>query len=477
LTDSSATRPVLFALALAALAGCREAELPAAPGTEGRAKAVPLAAKPPLGWNSWNSFGVSVTEEQVRANAAYMAERLKPHGYEYVVIDMGWYLPPEVGLSRFKEPDPPQAIDDHGRLVPDPVKFPSSAGGKGLAPLADYVHGLGLKLGIHVMRGIPRQAVAAGTTVAGTSVAAGDVVDEGSSCDWYHGMRGVDVDRPGGREYYDSIVRLYGEWGVDYIKADDMSHPYHAREIEALAAAIERSGRPIVLSLSPGATPLDEADHVKAHAQMWRISSDFWDHWPLLERQFELCRLWQPHVGPGHWPDADMLPLGRLRLNGADDYAARVMGHSVDEITDEESRLTSAEQRTLLTLWSIFRSPLMMGGHLPATDDSTLDLLTNDEVLAVNQAGTNNRVVRSEGDREIWAADEPGTGAVYAAFFNKGAEKTRLVRLETKDVGLPGRVQVRDLWRRSDAGEFDGSIAAEVEPHGAVLVKMWPAGD
>jgi len=359
--------------------------------------------------------------------------------------------------------------------VPDPVKFPSSTGGRGLAPLAEYVHGLGLKLGIHVMRGIPRQAIAAGTTVEGTSVVAGDVVYKASSCDWYDGMRGVDVGRPGGQEYYDSIARLYAAWGVDYIKADDMSHPYHAREIEALSTAIARSGRPIVLSLSPGATPPAEAEHVKAHAQMWRISPDFWDHWPLLERQFELCRLWQPHVGPGHWPDADMLPLGRLRLTGADDYAARVMGLSVDEITDEPSRLTPAEQRTLLTLWSIFRSPLMMGGHLPATDESTLELLTNDEVLAVDQASTNNRELRAEGDRVVWAADEPGTGAVYAAFFNKGAAKTRLVRLEMKDVGLPERVEVRDLWRRSGAGEFQGSIAAEVEPHGAVLVKMWPA--
>jgi len=457
-------------------AGCRDGRKATAPAEvgEGRRPTV-LAERPPMGWNSWNSFGVTVTEEQVRANAAYMAEKLKAHGWEYVVVDLGWYLPPQIDTSTFKMKDPPQAIDTHGRLVPDVSKFPSAAGGRGFKPLADSVHGLGLKFGIHIMRGIPRQADAEGVTIAGTDVLSSRVFDKADVCDWYHGMYGVDTTKPGGQEYYDALVALYAQWGVDYIKADDMSRPYHAAEIEALARAIDKAGRPMVLSLSPGATPIEEAEHVKRHANLWRISPDFWDHWPLLERQFALCRRWQGHVSPGHWPNADMLPLGKLRVTGPDDYVAEQMGLSMKEITNENSRLTPAEQRTLMTLWSIFRSPLMMGGHLPENDEDTLALLTNDEVLAVNQASTHNRELRAEGDRVIWAADDPASDAVYVAFFNKGAEKTRLVVLDMKDVGLPSRVQARDLWRRADVGEFDGTISVEVEPHGAVLLRLSPA--
>lgn len=454
---------------------CRDGRVETDRGAGDPAPQTVLAERPPMGWNSWNSFGVTVTEAQVRANADYMAEHLRSHGWEYVVVDLGWYLPPGIDTSSFKMKKPPQAIDAHGRLVPDPVKFPSAADGRGLRPLADYVHGRGLKLGIHVMRGIPWQAAAQEVTIAGTGHAASAVVDEGDVCEWYHGMYGVDTTKPGGQEYYDSLAALYGEWGVDYVKADDMSRPYHEAEIEALAAALGKAGRPIVLSLSPGSTPIERAPHVKEHAQLWRISPDFWDHWPLLERQFDLCRLWQPHVGPGHWPDADMLPLGKLRVTGPDDYVAEQMGRTAEEITDEYTRLSPAEQRTLMTLWSIFRSPLMMGGHLPDNDEATLALLTNDEVLAVNQRGTRGRELRSEGDRVVWAAEDPTSDAVYVALFNKGAEKTRLVRVELETLGLQGRVAARDLWRRSDVGEFEGSLAAEVEPHGAVFLKLSPS--
>jgi hypothetical protein len=431
-----------------------------------------LAERPPMGWNSWNSFGVTVNEAQVKANADYMARHLKRFGWEYVVVDLGWYLPPEIDTPGFKVPRPPQQMDSHGRLLPDPRKFPSAAHGRGFAPLADYVHGLGLKFGIHIMRGVPWQAGRDGIVVAGTSVPASAIMDPGRKCEWYHGLVGVHTARPGGQAYYDSIVALYAEWGVDYIKADDMSRPYDEAEIEALARAIRKSGRPIVLSLSPGATPIEKAGHVKAHAQLWRISNDFWDVWRLLDQQFAFARRWQPHVGLGHWPDADMLPLGKLRLS-PDDYVAEQMGLTTREVTDEYSRFTKAEKHTLLTLWSMIRSPLMMGGHLPENDALTLELLTNEEVIEVDQASERNREVLAEGTSVVWAADAPD-GGTYVALFNRG-ETRREVSVPLAVLGVSGAFSVRDLWKRAPRGETSSRVAAEVDPHGAVLLKLSPA--
>ena len=267
-----------------------------------------LAPTPPMGWNSWDCFGVTVNEDQVKANAIYMAEKLKSFGWEYIVVDLGWYLPPEINTATFKMMHPPQSIDEYGRLIPDMVKFPSASGGQGFKPLADYIHSLGLKFGIHIMRGIPWQAVVSKSPVYGTSLKADQVCNPDDSCSWYNGMKGVDMSKPGSQEYYNSILSLYAGWGVDFIKADDMSSPYHAGEIEGLSKAISHSGRPVILSLSPGAAPLERADHLNKFANMWRISGDFWDYWPLLKKQFDLCRQWQYNIRPNHWPDADMLP-------------------------------------------------------------------------------------------------------------------------------------------------------------------------
>lgn len=452
---------------LASLLGLVAAVAIAAPAAAGAR----LAERPPMGWNSWNSFGVTVNEAQVKANADYMAKHLKRFGWEYVVVDLGWYLPPEIDTSTFKMKSPPQETDAHGRLVPHPGEFPSAAGGRGFKPLADYVHGLGLKLGIHIMRGIPWQAEREAVRIAGTSLPARGVMDKTAVCGWYSGMYGVDTTKPGGQEYYDSLVALYAEWGVDYVKADDMSRPYHQGEITALAEAIRKSPRPMVLSLSPGATPIEKAEHVKAHANLWRISPDFWDLWKLLDRQFELCRQWSAHVGPGHWPDADMLPLGKLRIS-PDDYVAEQMGLTMKQITNEYSRFTDPEKYTLVTLWSIFRSPLMMGGHLPENDALTLQLLTNEEVLEVNQASARNREVLAEGKAVAWAADA-ADGGTYVALFNRG-ERTAAVEVPLARLGLAGPLRVRDLWARSERGEASGSVRAEVEPHGAVLLKLFP---
>ncbi len=431
-----------------------------------------LAETPPMGWNSWDSFGVDVTEADVKANADYMSLNLRRYGWEYIVVDLAWYIPPELTTWTFKTENPPQRIDEYGRLLPDMEKFPSASEGQGFKPLADYVHDLGLKFGIHIMRGIPRQAVLQNTPILGTDYSAQDIVAPNDTCTWYDGMLGINMEHPGGQAYYNSILQLYADWGVDYIKADDMSHPYHERDIAALHKAIEASGRPIVLSLSPGPAPLDRLEHLRQNANLWRISADFWDDWPFLYRQFELCKLWEGTAVPGHWPDADMLPLGKLRKTGPDDYVAKSMNLSAAELTDEYSRFNDDEKQTLLSLWCIFRSPLMFGGNLPETDGGTYRLITNGEALQVNQHSTNSRQIYRNFPRIVWAADIPNSKDKYIALFNVSDTETVNVSVGWDAIGVSGTCIVRNLWRKQVLGEYRTLFSADLPPHGSGLYRV-----
>jgi alpha-galactosidase len=356
--------------------------------------------RPPMGWNSWDNFATTVTEEQTKAQADYMVAHLQQFGWEYIVVDIQWYEPGAKGHDY--RSDAVLVMDEFGRLQPAVNRFPSSANGAGFKVLADYIHEKGLKFGIHLMRGIPRQAVDKNLPVKGTKFRAQDIANKNSICPWNPDMYGVDMSKPGAQEYYNSVFDLLASWGVDYVKVDDISRPYHdhEKEIEAIRRAIDRTGRPIVLSLSPGETALTAADHVTQHANLWRISDDFWDRWLALYDQFARLAAWNPHRLAGAWPDADMLPLGTL-----------VMG-------SRTSRFTADEQRTMMTLWSIARSPLMHGGDLTKTDPATLALLTNADVLAVNQESINNRPLFERDELVAWTADVPGSTDKYLAVFN-----------------------------------------------------------
>jgi hypothetical protein len=277
-----------------------------------RAQAVPaavdfrsLAPTPPMGWNSWDSFGPTINEEAARANAAVMAKRLLPHGYNVFTIDIQWYEPGANGYEYRRGAE--LSMDQWGRLVPAPNRFPSAASDAGFKPLADYVHSLGLKFGLHMLRGIPRQAAERNTPIAASRYRAGDIADRVNVCPWNSDMYGIDMSKRGAQDYYDSVVALYASWGVDFIKADDMSRPYSRNqpEIHALRRALDRCGRPMILSLSPGATPLDAAVDVAQNANMWRISDDLWDTWASLKEQFERLGNWSAHRRDGNWPDAD----------------------------------------------------------------------------------------------------------------------------------------------------------------------------
>jgi alpha-galactosidase len=420
-----------------------------------------LAQKPPMGWNSYDCYIVSVTEAEVKAQADFMAEKLAKYGYEYVTIDAGWYF---VRHPDPKTKDPGDVLlDGWGRQLPVEAKYPSAANGQGFKPLADYIHGKGLKLGIHLMRGIPRKAVDLNLPVLGTNVRASHIADKSSTCPWSADMYGVDMRKEGAQAYYDSVFRQFAWWGMDFVKCDDINWPYYSAEIEAVSKAIERSGRTMLLSLSPGdKAEVKNAEHVKQHAELWRISGDVWDKWEQVVRQFERCRWWQQHIAPGAWPDADMLPLGHISVRSP--YGE-----------PRYSRLNRDEQQALLTLWYIFRSPLMIGSDLPTIDDYALSLLTNEEALAVDQNSTNNHELFVQGDKTAWCADDPATGGKYVAIFNLNDTTPQVVEVPFKQLGLKGKWAARDLWDREDMGVFEDKIGIEVCPHGADLIRLTPA--
>ncbi|OPZ97666.1 MAG: Alpha-galactosidase A precursor [Bacteroidetes bacterium ADurb.Bin416] len=359
-----------------------------------------FATTPPLGWNSWDIYGTTVTEQQIKAQADAMAEHLLPSGYTYLTVDIQWYEPESKG--HYYRPGASLTMDEYGRLTPGLKKFPSAANGVGFKALADYVHAKGLKFGIHIMRGIPKEAVEKNLPVYGTNVGAKDIAITSSICAWNPDMYGVDATKPEGQAYYNSIVQLYADWGVDFIKCDDISRPYNdiqKAEVEALRKAIDKTGRPIILSLSPGATPVKVGTHVMNHANMWRITDDFWDRWGLLHAMFERLDAWTPYRGPGHFPDADMLPIGEVEFN-------------------RPTRFTKNEQYTLMSLWAIGRSPLIFGGDMTKLDAFTKEMLTNPEMLKVNQESHNNRQVYRKNNLIAWTADIPGSKDKYVALFN-----------------------------------------------------------
>ncbi len=412
------------------------------------------ALRPPLGWNSWDCFGSSVTEEEVVANAEYLAEHLLPHGWDTVVVDIQWYER-DPGRHDYQAVSDP-VLDGWGRPLPDPVRFPSAADGSFRA-LADRLHGLGLRFGVHLMRGVPRAAVAAGLPVLGAEATCADIADRESVCVWNPDNYGVDMTAPGAQEYYDSVIGQLAEWGVDFIKLDDVLYPpVETAEITAISRAIDKSGRPIVLSLSPGKQlSLSHLETLREQSQMWRISDDFWDDWNQLVEQFQRAARWAPHQRPGAWADADMLPLGRIGIRG---HVGR----------DRVSRFDEHEQRTLLTLWCMLRSPLMMGGHLPDTPAVTLGLLQNDDVLALLDADESGEIVR-DGDLVVWRS-RTGDSESRAVFWLGDAERT--VRVHVDDLGVAADRTVIDLWSGEPVEVEAGWITLDVPRHGARLLRF-----
>ncbi len=428
-----------------------------------------FAKTPPMGWNSYDYYDTTVTEEQVKANADFMAVHLKEYGWEYVVVDIQWYAN---GAGSRREqfqyiPFDDLEMDAWGRLQPSLSRFPSSAGGKGFGPLAEYVHSLGLKFGIHIMRGIPRKAAQEHLPILGTDVTADLAADPASICGWNPDMYGL-RNTPAGQAYYDSLLSLYAQWGVDFIKCDDIcdSWLYPGEnfngwaETEMIHRAIEKCGRPIVLSLSPGPAHIDRAWKYCSYANMWRITDDFWDNWELLKAMFFRCELWQDHVKEGCFPDCDMLPLGKL-------------GKGFGE--ERDTKFTKEEQKTMMTLWCLFRSPLMIGAELTKLDEWTLSLLTNEELLSRMKATCHGVQIGRDEKTAVWKNKDEADGSICVALFNLQDEESivsvPLDQLEEPSL-LKGEYRLFELWDRTESAVAGGKIEACIPAHGVAVYKM-----
>jgi alpha-galactosidase len=421
-----------------------------------------IALLPPMGWNSYDAFGDSVVESEVLANAAWLKEHLQPLGWDTVVVDFRWYDSKADG-KRVQNPEG-VTIDANGRCIPPENRFPSAADGNGFTALADKIHAMGLKFGIHIMRGIPRKAVEADAPIAGSEFKASQAVlpqgNRNRVCAWNRDMYGVGGATEAGKAWYRSIARQYASWGVDYIKCDDISTPYRGDEINALSQGLHDTGRSIVLSLSPGPTPVMDGPLVEQVANLWRISGDFWDNWRSLSHNFDLFAAWQKNSGPGHWPDGDMIPF------------AHICQRNCDVRPDRWTRFTRNEQLTLMSLWALAPSPLMLGMNLPDNDDWTTAILTNPDVLAVNQDAAGQTGMRMTGPKitgEVWSkALADGSHAV--GFFNRSGQ-TNTVAITWHDLGLGTKPAVRDLWVRKDLGK-QKEFTMDLPPHGCVMLKV-----
>ena len=416
-----------------------------------------------MGWNSYDYYDTTVNEEQVKANALYMAEHLKEFGWEYIVIDIEWYGY-DTGSQRERYQYIPfwkLEMDEYSRLLPCVQKFPSAKDGKGFQPLAEFIHNLGLKFGIHIMRGIPRNAAHAHMKILGTDRTANEIADPANICLWNPDMYGIRPDAEGAQEYYDSLFELYAQWGVDFVKCDDicrMDMPSAKKEIEMLYKAIQKCKRPIVLSLSPGPAKIEEAWHYETYANMWRITDDFWDKWELLLPMFERCELWQSHVQEGCFPDCDMLTLGRL---------GKGFGH------EWQCNFTREEQITMLTLWCIFRSPLMIGTDLTLLDDWTKKLLTNREVLGLLSQSAGARQIQRDEKKVVWCSKDTKENAGYLAIFNLEAKEAE-ISIPWEAICQYGifRSNGKELWS-GEMTELQAKELISIPAHGAKLFKVF----
>jgi len=456
-------------IAAVAVTLCLLIPAPCAESNHGAESNTSLSPTPPMGWNSWDSWGSSITETEFHDTVQWFHKHLQPYGWQYVIIDEGWYAQhPENSESHLPRG---LVISSDGRYMPAVNRFPSAGNGQGLKPVADYVHALGLKFGIHIIHGIPREAVEKSLPIDGSPFRLSEAANTSDVCGWNSDNYGIKKN-PAGQAYYDSIARLYAGWGVDFLKVDCISQPYNAHEIQMLDTALRKTGRPIVLSLSPGPTPLDKVGDVREHAQLWRVSDDVWDLWSKpsnapsfpqsVQNQFGRLAAWAPYIEANHWPDGDILPLGNL-------------GPRPPVGPARDSRLTHDEQRTMMTLWSIARSPLFLGSNVLKMDSFTESLLINPEIIAVNQHSTNNHPVLQRDEAAVWAADPPAgsklAGAHYVAIFNL-SDSAKSITYSWPDLELaPGTHLVRDLWLRANAGQHD-RLEVTLEPHASAIYRI-----
>jgi len=367
-------------------------------------------------------------------------EYLYPFGYEYVVIDYLW----------FQDINDPSKlyIDEYGRLQPDPNRYPHSADGSGFKWIGEQIHNLGLKFGIHVMRGISQTAIDAKSKVYGTNgITADMIVEPNTECNWYNGVSALDMNKNGSQQFENSLYQQYSEWKVDFIKNDCVyGGNYVPDQIESVSKAIVLSGREMVYSLSPGnyAGPSIMAQFIHNITNMYRLTGDDWDKYSDITQHFNVVAEHAKAnlIGASgknglSWPDSDMLPFGLISTPGTASGPTRM------------TNLTPGQQRIQFTLWCIARSPLMFGGVAFAlsNDSFTRELITNKMALSVNYNSTDNRQLASSTYNDNnpiaikWAATQGND--YYVALFNVDGSKMRTMNVSLNEV-------TNNVWRSCD---------------------------
>jgi hypothetical protein len=402
-----------------------------------------LAQTPFMGWSSWNYIGRNPTEANIKAQAQAEASKLKSAGYNYVLLDDFWYL------------NPSSSVDQYGRWNVDTSKFPN-----GLSGLANYVHGLGLKMGFYLTPGIPVAAVNQNTPIQGTSYHARDIANTSvyeNNYNYGSGvMYGIDYSKPGAQAYINSWADELASWGADFLKMDGVGDS-DIGDIEAWSQALQQSGRPILFNLS-NSLDVNNGNLWRQYSNSWRIDGDVecycgkQSSWNSFSNRFNDAPKWTQFAGPGGWNDLDAL-----------------------QISDPQniSGLTNDERQTYMTLWAVSAAPLYAGDDLTQMDSYGLSLLTNSEVIAVDQAGHPARPVSQASGQQVWFANN-GDGSFTVALFNLGSSSAN-VTANWSNLGFSGSATVRDLWSHTDLGSFSNGFSATLNTHASRLLKVVPA--
>jgi hypothetical protein len=435
-----------------------------------------------MGWNSFDSYGVYLHEEAAMENLEAFAEKLKPYGYEYFVIDAGWFgefeLRPGTMYPAEKHAKK-MNFNEYGLLQPSITYFPN-----GLQPIIDRCHELGLKFGLHLMRGIPREVVRLNLPIKDSEYRAADIADTTSICTWNHQNYGVDMSKPGAQDFYNSLINQMAEWGVDFIKYDDLV-PF-PEEIKGVAEAIDQCGRPIVYSLSPGGSV--DPEHLDAFktAQMLRVTPDIWDEQKGIDQCFTAWRKWQGKEESGFWIDMDMIPFGQLQLMNPkpEGLNGNESGKEIKELIESGhlekiellagkgfnrwSQFTPDQMYTFITMRALASSPLMMGGDLPTLDDFSLGLITHPEVLACNQNGVMGSLVYENASIESWNTPKGNNSEGWIGVFNR-SENDVETSCSSEVLGIDlSKFTLMDIWKDV---EISADTQLTIPAQGVVFLK------
>jgi hypothetical protein len=430
---------------------------------------------PVMGWNSYDCYSYGVTQAQFMANVHYVANNLKQYGWQYCVVDFIWWVPDQGAAGGVNQSGNWNLghIDQYGRLLPDTTRFPSSRGGLGFKPLADSVHNLGLKFGIHVMRGVPRMAHRSNYPIYNSTYTCSQAADTTSTCAWLDWMWGTNMGSPAGQAYLNSILSLYDGWGVDFIKVDDLSSPYHTTEVVGYANAIASVTREVAFSTSPGPTPVSDASHVMQYANQWRLVNDLWDQWSQITNAVQVSESWRNTLvngsiiaGPGHWPDVDMIPFGHLSLYGP-----------VGNPRYSDSTFTKGQHKVLYFLYCINNNPLQWGGNLPDNNHNPFfdSLMMCSEAIFINQHGMRGKVLKSyTTNTPVWVSTHPtDTTTKYLYYANtSGSSQSISVALNTIGFSATQAVPVHNVWTKASLGNITGTLTQTIASNDAALFTL-----